>query len=880
MSSLMKRILSGTAGIVGAATAGAQCGNVVDTCPPTLNATQCLCYTGNQVNISGATLFRAFFASPASTNDFVDVDGDGCFGFNPSPGPGCFPNVVDQLAPTDNFNNHWVVQYRGVGSVNGFNEFIEFQLCCDLPELTPTERSTINSELYWDGSNVVGSFPCRGTGDVDGDGIPNGINRATGLPRPDGTGTPIIPTSIDIGALDVPSLWAVQTPSGVPAWSRRPKEPGYGTNPRQSLALAGSCAVPGPRSYVLSVLSRPCTPRELNFNVADADGDTVFDTPLTFVAVVPISNRGTGHVTLTYSQMRHLWVTGRLPNGENIAAATRDAGSGTHNAWMNSLGIDPSFGVGDARGGETDSANRTNLGSCHRVTNCGSSSHIENGVQMRRMAIGYTGLSGDTAAAADAFVGNYEILNVINDVAGATQTVRPTVSAVLDNLNPETGYQIGGYFSFTTVGDPRVSSARSPDYDPLSPAFMANTHAADYIYNIIASIAAFNECSPIPCEQNVLSPGQYLADTFFLRQGLDAEQGLLDPMSFTPNSDLNQSLQNYIRASNNLGVAALPRDGVVTPAFGSRNEAGLVPNKGGGTYSYRGAAGNLLSVAQNTRLSIRNRIAGDFLYDGQRNCADIARMMQAMAVTLVSSAADYTEAGAPLAPVGADDPALPNTDVNGENTIIVDILGDLNGSGAFDPEDVRYAADGTALVGGVLNRQCGFESVDINWTATIAGRPAGNFFNTTCVRPGGAAAPYRAGASRFDVVGSSTGPARGDSPIGANGVVDEADYCYIWQNIGAWSDLDSAVELDLSADHNGDLVINSADAEALVTQAWGACLGDLNFSGAVGLEDLAVLLTNFGATINGYRNGDLNCDGRVDLTDLAMLLSRFGLSGC
>src|SRR5262249_31943706 len=74
---------------------------------------------GRQVTISGATLFRAFFLAPASTNDYVDVDQNGCSGFNPNPQPPCFPNVVDQLAPANNFNRWWIVQNRSVGSVNG-----------------------------------------------------------------------------------------------------------------------------------------------------------------------------------------------------------------------------------------------------------------------------------------------------------------------------------------------------------------------------------------------------------------------------------------------------------------------------------------------------------------------------------------------------------------------------------------------------------------------------------------------------------------------------------------------------------------------------------------------------------------------------------------
>src|SRR5947207_1477615 len=47
--------------------------------------------TGGQVSGAGATLFNPFFASPASTNDWLDVDNDGNAGFFNS-----FP-FVDQL---------------------------------------------------------------------------------------------------------------------------------------------------------------------------------------------------------------------------------------------------------------------------------------------------------------------------------------------------------------------------------------------------------------------------------------------------------------------------------------------------------------------------------------------------------------------------------------------------------------------------------------------------------------------------------------------------------------------------------------------------------------------------------------------------------------
>src|SRR5262249_2546257 len=97
-----------------------------------------------------------------------------------------------------------------------------------------------------------------------------------------------------------------------------------------------------------------------------ADVNTLFDTPSAFVPVAPITNLGTGYTQMTYAQLRHLFVTGRLPSGENLMAITRDTGSGTHGAFMNSLGLDPSFVTGENIGGsfigQSSLAAENNLG--------------------------------------------------------------------------------------------------------------------------------------------------------------------------------------------------------------------------------------------------------------------------------------------------------------------------------------------------------------------------------------------------------------------------------------------------------------------------------------------------------------------------------------
>ncbi len=70
-----------------------------------------------------------------------------------------------------------------------------------------------------------------------------------------------------------------------------------------------------------------------------------------------------------------------------------------------------------------------------------------------------------------------------------------------------------------------------------------------------------------------------------------------------------------------------------------------------------------------------------------------------------------------------------------------------------------------------------------------------------------------------------------------------------------------------------------AAAPRLTIVLSSAAPGDVNDSGCVDLTDLAIVLSNFGATGVARADGDLTGDGIVDLSDLAQVLANFG-SGC
>ena len=158
------------------------------------------------------------------------------------------------------------------------------------------------------------------------------------------------------------------------------------------------------------------------------------------------------------------------------------------------------------------------------------------------------------------------------------------------------------------------------------------------------------------------------------------------------------------------------------------------------------------------------QIMGDFDGDGKRDIGDIHNMMVAF-----SNPRGF-EAGA----------------VAGQG-VCPEIIGDFTADGNFTADDIRYFADGLAVVDPVtrqVNRSVGFALVDQSWTAALAALDgnhptAGNFFNTTLAH-----GTYQAGSgwSKADIATHNwrtTKPTIGDAPS-ADGVIDACDIDYLY----------------------------------------------------------------------------------------------------
>ncbi len=781
-------------------------------------------YTSGQVNVSGATLFYDFFTYAASTNDYIDVDGDGLAG---SLGTFPPPQLAAEYGTAAFSSTFYTFNYRGVGSGNGLAEMRNYQLARldgrsgGLPTSLAAEGGIINQVAYVDQTGAI----VPGVGNASNPG-----------------GSPVVQTSIDIGVMDVPTSWFVANPTATAAsWSARPGDASYGTNSLKTTTGQGN---------TLKSLNDGITATPLNTNTASPDDHTVYDTTIAWVPIGFIANPGTGLEDVKMTELQHLFVTGRMPTGENLQASSRDSGSGTRNGAMNSIGVDPSFGRGDNQSAKTDSDVNDILGPDYTTDALGGSSRMEGTVQNGRLAVGYTGLLGGSRAIADMEGGKYELLNVMKDIDGdgdgnpdGNTYVRPSAANIINNADVNDGWQVGGSETFATVGDPNASRDPSDPLYTTNPK-MANETAASYINNIVDSIANFVSLPGDPNNQG--SPGELLVSNYTLTAAIEriAVDGI----------DFSQTNPVYNANVNSASLSALSSTLGSVDATGSVG-AGRVPTRTSGiTYTdgnvndeYLDVDGNAVAYGA-SGLSARNHIAGDFNNDGARSTADVAQMM---------AWANYRGLGASPSSV-----AKPESGTG----LVVEIIGDFNGDGNFNEDDVRYFADGLYIDGGKLNRGAAFEAVDTAYGA--------NFFGTTLAN-----GTYDAGDSAADIAGSADGPSMGGKPTGSDGIVDALDIDYVYANFGDFSILDQAVYMDLSADMNGDLVVGQSDVDWVVETVLETAYGDANLDGVVDTLDSDIVSTNFGLAGLGWAGGDFNGDGVTDALDQAFISIPGDLNG-
>jgi len=823
------------------------------------------------INGSGATLLEALFNAPAATNDFIDVNN------NANPG-------VEQLAPTGatpGSGDFWAATYRVVGSGNGFAELRDWGIGTFATAMDgDPANGTLNCSFSDSSIFNRTEFCIAGIGQPSANTLNPGATPyradsnfilSSSTTAPEGI-------QIDFAALDVPVSWA-SVVDGSGRFNNVPGDVGYGNNMRLAVNKDGTGASQDNRLESLMGLNG-----NINTNTANPNANTVFDTPITLTPVAAITNFGVGLEEIRMSDLRHLNATGRRDNGENLMCVTRDSGSGTRNAFMNGICLDPSWGVGENIGDRTVSSSNDLLGPNFQPSNKGGSSRMEATVRNHRLATGHTG--AERGESSGWLINEeLELFGVISDIKEdpnnpgvfGTQPARPTLENILDgNIN---GYNIVGAGGIATVGDPRALPA-SGSFPGIAGTFnyagddngnpeTRNRMAGAYVNNITRSIENFVAVPLDPA--NLGSPGEFLASQFLLVASSEVTPTTNPPagapcIPLIPNPAFNPGLNQQLANGTIFNVLSIPEY-----ASFNQNSAGPVPTRTGGvTYSDGVANGaNYIDEAGRTvfygdMLTMRNKIAGDFNNDGARSPDDVADMLAAYAER--NGGANWNSPG-------------PNAD-----DTVIEILGDFTGDGNFDASDIRYWADGLHLVNDLLDRVAGFTAVDDAF--------GGNFFGTMLAT----GASYENGDSRGDIsnplgnhtrgfvpgygAGGFDGDPMTDDWSGADGVVDDHDidrvYAQFKQNAvvtdgeATWMDTLEAVSFDLSADINGDLVVDQADVVELVTGILETSLGDVNLDGVCDGTDLMIAQGNLG-NAGGWADGDVDGDGTVTNADLGII---------
>lgn len=851
-----------------------------------------------QVGVTGATLFEGFFTTQSITNDHKDVDGDGVSGFTP-------PATVDQLAagwanlastpPTYGTNagsgqSYFYVHYRGTSSGSGFSEVLNYNAFGTSPTATPGDDSYINRTKFYDSETK--SF----------------INGATGSQV-------IANARMDIAIMDVPTTWITQQGSVANVSpTARPGQNGYGYAPVTSWDHGAT------QQLKSLTVSNGTTSVTYNTNTSSPDSQTLFDTQVAYVPVSFIVNPGvlsvdravdessssdfanTGDyssradgktVGFGKSQLQALFATGRLDTGENLFAATRNGGSGTRNAAMNGIELDPSWGRGENVGVSESDSSHTDLDGVEFDGNfMESSSRMQEVVSRSRLAVGYQGMTKAESKTEDGKIVEHAVVK--NDLAseGGTKYVFPTVSNIVDNGDANDGWRIGGNETMMTVGDPTATSG------PSEMTGQAAT-AAEFVNNLTYSIDQF--AGNVNDDENYYMPGEYVAVNYMAAGALQANPKgpngqWVDQTSGTGDGTQVAGMASYIKSNSTFQASKFLENGLKAPV---RDSDFTFADGASGTtgYLYYDASNGVQTLGGGQTMNTRNTVQGDFNGDDIRDINDIAKIIEAVTYTPTSGDLSAGRTNAILAWAWQQNNAASDFSNGG---LMPHIIGDFNNDGNMDAEDVRYFADGLAYDAtktvntktGLINRVQAFQDVDSAF--------GGNFFGTTV--KGQTPASWTNGASMYDVAGSDTsnalfGATPGAAPFGADGDINGYDISYTqkvlmglpgtfgdqnadetlsWLNADGSVNLKEAISMDLSVDFDGDFDNDAADLQALF-DLLETGFGDANLDSAVGLADLSLLGNNYGATSGAYwAEGDFNADGAISLADLSVLGNSYG----
>lgn len=210
------------------------------------------------------------------------------------------------------------------------------------------------------------------------------------------------------------------------------------------------------------------------------------------------------------------------------------------------------------------------------------------------------------------------------------------------------------------------------------------------------------------------------------------------------------------------------------------------------------------------------------------------------------------------------------TSPQGTTGSMVDIGSQLTGAGFTSVQAESISSNG--MVTGFGTEPGGANNLDaFLWTPTSANGSTGTMLDLTAADPTDFGTESRA----FGV--NKSGMVVGSSGNGLNAFLyDNGVYINLNSLINpasGWTALSYAESINDSNQITGWGVYNGNNEAFLLT----LLPGDANFDGKVDINDLTIVLSNYGKTVGAsWTNGDFNGDGRVDINDLTIVLANYG----
>jgi hypothetical protein len=895
--------------------------------------------TGSEttISISGSTAIRNFTTSPSfslvtpgqqvsingtlypSSSNYWPTNGSGVsFQLAPSAFPGASGSTT--FGAADALRLEWHEQ----GSVEGILELANDQIA-PLGSVTATNRNPTSGNPVWvNGNKFVGTSTIGGFLVGDMYSSPGGTsgqpNFAFSGNNPNGG-----QNAVQMAISDVSGRQGFSV-AGAGAFNKRPGDSGYG---KGNVFLPAGSTTQGLGQANIhheladqTLLNMPAATTNPRTGAAFGSGpwntagiDNLDNQTVAITATLFVANPGTGLDRINRSDAQFLQAAGRLPNGADFNAATRDVNSGTLNVAALNVGLDPSFAVGENDDGNGNAADggttQVNIGPGIKFSNKTSGgSGVRPTVQNARMAIGHLSISdsiGSTKNSVSRPLRALAYRDDDNDVADNSNNVyRPAIptgdqrDAYTDPASGEftlaSGSNIlGGKYviyqneTYLTVKKPGAAfagdtpaqwAARSSTQTGIQ-GDTATNDVRNFRDNVLNAVASF----PLPTNlANAASPADGLLNTSLILPQLMAVKKTGDGINQSvANSSQNVALANAFLDPNNGLVQAFNPADPNTVTKGASSTYGAVTPAGG-----QGAI----------KITDQNYLFGNFLQNGVRDFAAVLAAQDAQAKLLASGAGVDMFSGSSNATVvpGVAAPLATMTNQAGgtgatKGDLIV--LGDYNADGKFDGKDLYQLAHGAALA----NTNTGSGS---NGLTLGAGETFGQAIRRGMLLKNAALDLLNATATAQQKIDASANLT--NDPTGANafnkldvnrdGLVSRFDA----KIVDGFQDKDYRKLADqLSAvitDAQGTRIISLVDAElndtgditradfdivkTSLVAAGKLIPGDANFDGIVNVGDLGLLSTNFGSPTSRWGLGDFNGDGIVNVGDLGLLSTNFG----